>query len=214
MTQNDSLTTRETMKYKVLVARERSGIVRDAFLRLGHDAWSCDLADCMADPARHIKGDVRDVLLDGWDILIAHPPCTYLCNSGVRWLYERNGVDINWDRYDQMVEAARFFKLFLDAPVPRIAVENPIMHGYAKKIVGREPSQCIQPYDYGHGEMKATCLWLDRLPRLHPTCKVAGREQRIHKLPPTEDRGILRSLTFPGIADAMARQWGSIKTWW
>jgi len=186
---------------RVLVACEFTGIVRDAFAVRGHDAWSCDILPTER-PGNHYQGDVRDILNEGWNLMIAHPPCTYLCNSGVRWLYTREG------RWQQMCEGAAFFKSLLNAPVAQIAVENPIMHKHAKEIIGKHPYQVIQPFMFGHGETKATCLWLKKLPPLMPTRMMTGREQRIHRLPPSLDRAKERSRTFPGIAQAMAAQWG------
>lgn len=186
---------------KILVACEYSGTVREAFAKLGHDSWSCDLLPSDIPSDKHYQGDVKDILYDGsWDLLIAHPPCTRLCNSGVRWLHERQ-------LWKEMEEGAAFFKLFLNAPVPKIAVENPIPHMYAKKFIGNY-SQIIQPWQFGHGETKATCLWLKGLSLLKPTNIVSGREQRLHLLPPSADRWKLRSTTFAGIARAMAEQWG------
>jgi hypothetical protein len=185
---------------KVLVACEYSGTVRDAFRSRGHDAMSCDLLPSdVGGP--HYRGDVRDVLDAGWDIMIAHPPCTRLCNSGVSWLHKRN-------LWDAMYEGADFFKAMLNAPIERIAVENPIPHKYALERIGRKYSQLIQPWQFGHGETKATCLWLKGLPPLRPTKIVEGREQRLHRLPPGPDRWKERSKTFSGIAQAMADQWG------
>ena len=190
---------------RVLVACEYSGVVRDAFRAKGHDAWSCDILPTEA-PGRHIQGDARDVLGNGWDLLVSHPPCTRLCNSGVRWLAERN----LWAELD---EAAALFAAFLNAPIPRRAVENPIMHKHAKeRIPGyTAPSQILQPWQYGHGETKATCLWLRGLPPLVPTDVVEGREQRVFRLPPSADRWKERSRTFTGIAAAMASQWGNLE---
>ncbi len=191
---------------RVLVACEYSGVVRDAFRRGGHEAWSCDILPTEADPRWHIQGDVLEILDDGWDLMIAHPPCTYLCNSGVRWLSAQEG------RWDAMREGAEFFKILYNADIPRIAIENPIMHKYAKKIIGTQQTQVVQPWQYGHGETKATCLWLKNLPKLESTNIVEGREQRIHKTPPGPDRWKERSRTFQGIADAMAQQWGSLQS--
>ena len=191
---------------RVLVGCERSGIVRDAFRDRGHEAFSCDLEgvepggkwrDC------HLYGDVLSFLGEPWDMLIAFPPCTYLCNSGVRWL-ERGS---NKDRMLKMESAATLFKNILNAPVERICIENPRMHKYAVEIIGRRQDQTIQPWQFGHGEQKATCLWLKNLPPLKPTDIVEGRDQRIWKMSPSEDRGILRSITYQGIAEAMAQQW-------
>lgn len=186
---------------RVLVACEFSGAVRDAFIARGHDAVSCDLIPTES-PGPHVQGDVVDILGDGWDLMVAHPPCTYLSNSGVSWLHRRPG------RWEMMEEGARFFRVLLEAPIPKIAIENPIMHKYAKKIIGRGQDQVIQPWMFGHGETKATCLWLKGLTKLSPTDVVSGREPRLHKLGPSPDRWKLRSMTYQGIANAMAEQWG------
>ena len=190
---------------KILIACEYSGRVRDAFIKRGHDALSCDLLPTeQAGP--HYQGDVFDVLYDGWDMLIAFPPCTYLCNSGVRWLYQ--GTRLDEDRWYLLRKGAEFFRALLTADIPKICIENPIMHGYAKKIIGQNQTQIIQPWQYGHGETKATCLWLKNLSDLKATNIVSGRLAKCHKLPPTEGRAKLRSITYQGIADAMAAQWG------
>ena len=189
---------------RVLIGCEFSGVVRRAFAALGHDAWSCDLLPAEDHSNKHIVGDVRDVLHDGWDLLaVFHPPCTRLCNSGVRWLAERN----LWDDLDR---AADLFGALWNAPIPRRAIENPIMHRHAKeRIAGyREPAQIIQPWMFGHGETKATCLWLHGLSPLRPTNVVEGRTARVHRLPPSAHRWRERSRTFDGIAHAMAAQWG------
>ena len=199
----------------VLVACEYSGRVREAFRKRGHDAWSCDLLETDI-PGQHIVGDVRKVLgYNTWDLIIAHPPCTYLANAGVRHLHEnvhsRNGKVAAVSgklRWVCMKQAAAFFRLFLEIYCPRVAIENPIPHGYAVTEIGRKYDQIIQPWQFGHGETKATCLWLKGLPPLTPTNIVAGREHRVHKMPPRPDRQKLRSLTYQGIADAMAEQWG------
>lgn len=195
---------------RILVACEYSGRVREAFRKLGHDAWSCDLLPSDDNSPYHIQGDVLEQLDKGWDLMIAHPPCTYLANSGVSWLYKQEG------RWENMKEGAEFFKLLLDAPIPKIAVENPIMHKYAVEIIGRRQDQSIQPYEFGHLERKATCLWLKGLPKLQSTNNVKEEmlklpkniQQRLHYLPPSKDRWKLRSTTYQGIADAMASQWG------
>lgn len=134
--------------------------------------------------------------------MIAHPPCTYLCNSGVRWLHS------DPERWAKMREGAELFRTLLDAPIPHIAVENPIVHKYAVEIIGRRQDCVVQPWQHGHPETKATCLWLKNLPPLVPTNIVEGREARVHRLPPSSDRWKLRSTTLPGIASAMAEQWG------
>ncbi len=179
---------------KVLVACEYSGKVRDAFLALGHDAMSCDLlpTDVLGP---HYQGDVRDVLGDGWDLMIAHPPCTHLAVSGSRWFK---------DKQQEQAEALDFVRLLMDAPINKIAIENPISV-ISSKI--RKPDQIVQPWMFGHGETKATCFWLKNLPCLVPTNIVPGREARVHKMAPGPDRWKKRSETYTGIADAMARQW-------
>ena len=186
---------------KVLIACEYSGVVRDAFAARGHEAYSCDLLPTEK-PGNHYQGNVFDILYDGWDLMIAHPPCTYLANSGVRWLKDNN------QRWNDMVDAAIFFRALLKAPINKIAIENPIMHKYGINEIGQKYSQIIQPWQFGHGETKATCLWLKRLPVLLPTKIVSGREQRVWKMHPGPDRWKERSRTFQGIADAMAKQWG------
>jgi site-specific DNA-cytosine methylase len=180
---------------KVLVACEYSGTVRDAFLRAGHDAMSCDILPTdSAGP--HYQGDVRDILGDGWDLMIAHPPCTHLAVSGARWFK---------DKVTEQAEALDFVRLLMNAPIERIAIENPVSI-ISSKI--RKPDQIIQPWQFGHGETKATCLWLKNLPQLTPTDVVEGRDNRIHRMPPSPDRWKLRSTTYAGIAQAMAEQWG------
>lgn len=194
---------------KVLVACEYSGTVREAFKMLGHDAWSCDLLPTEIE-GNHYQGDVFDIINDGWDLMIAHPPCTYLTNSGVTWLHK----DIK--RWVSLFEGAEFFKKLLRAPIDKIAIENPIMHKYSKSIIGVEQSQVIQPWMFGHPESKATCLWLKNLPPLIETNNVQAEfkslpkkeAQRIHYMPPSKDRWKLRSTTYKGIAEAMASQWG------
>lgn len=181
---------------RVLVACEFSGVVRDAFRARGHDAWSCDILPCDKGPDRHIQGDVRGVLGECWDLMIAHPPCTHLAVSGARWFKEKQA---------EQAEALEFVRTLMAAPIPRIAIENPISI-ISSRI--RKPDQIIQPWMFGHGETKATCLWLKGLPPLMPTNIVEGREARIHKMPPGPDRWKERSRTFTGIAEAMADQWG------
>lgn len=182
---------------KVLVACEFSATVRDAFRKLGHDAWSCDLLPCDGDPMFHLEMPVEDVLRDNtWDLMVAHPPCTHLAVSGARWFK---------DKRDEQRDAIKFFMMLVNAQIPRIAIENPISIMSTRY---RKPDQIIQPWQFGHGETKATCLWLKNLPKLEPTNIVEGREQRIWKMPPGPDRWKERSKTFQGIADAMAEQWG------
>jgi site-specific DNA-cytosine methylase len=180
---------------RVLVACEYSGAVRDAFAAAGHHAMSCDLLPTEK-TGLHYRGDVRDVLHDGWDLMICHPPCTHLSVSGARWFK---------DKLPEQAEALDFVRLLLDAPIKRIALENPISI-ISSRI--RKPDQIIQPWQFGHGETKATCLWLKNLPKLTPTDIVEGREARVHKMPPGPDRWKERSRTFEGIAQAMAAQWG------
>lgn len=196
---------------KVLIACEFSGIVRDAFLERGHDAWSCDLLPAESNSNRHITGDVRDVLNDGWDFLmVAHPPCTRLCNSGVRWLSVPPRGKTLEQMWRELDEGAALFSDLWNADIPRIAVENPVMHKHAKARIRnyQEFSQSVQPWQFGHGEVKRTCLWLKGLKPLTPTDVVEGREARVHRMPPGEHRWRERSRFFPGIAKAMAQQWG------
>jgi hypothetical protein len=180
---------------RILVACKYSGTVRDAFRARGHDAMSCDLLPTER-PGPHYQGDVFDIINDGWDLMIAHPPCTHLAVSGARW----------WkDKLPEQAEALWFVAQLMGAPIPRIAIENPV-----SKISTaiRKPDQIVQPWQFGHGETKATCLWLKGLPLLVPTQVVDGREARIHKMSPGPDRWKERSRTYQGIADAMASQWG------
>ena len=197
---------------KILIACEYSGRVRQAFEKLGHEVLSCDFEPAEDGAANHYQGDIRDVLYDGWDMMIAHPPCTYLTNSGVSWLHK------DPERWAQLDEGAAFFKLLLDAPIPKKAIENPIMHKYAKeRIGGIKQSQVIQPWMFGHTEQKATCLWLQGLPLLEPTSNVKAEmmllpkreRERLHYLPPSPTRWKERSRTYQGIADAMASQWSN-----
>ncbi|MFN6301951.1 MAG: DNA cytosine methyltransferase [Planctomycetota bacterium] len=183
---------------KVLIACEYSGRVRDAFRARGHDAMSCDLLPTDA-PGPHYQGDVFDIINDGWDLMIAHPPCTHLAVSGARHFAAKQASGVQQAALD-------FVQRLLDAPIKRIALENPISI-ISSRI--RKPDQIIQPWQFGHGETKATCLWLKNLPRLMPTNIVDGRSDRIHKMPPSADRWKLRSTTYQGIADAMAIQWGA-----
>ena len=197
---------------RVLVACEYSGTVRDAFASLGHDAMSCDLLPTDV-VGNHYQGSVFDVLADDWDLMIAHPPCTYLTNAGVTWLHR------DPHRWGLLDEGAAFFKALLNANIPRIAVENPIMHKYAKERIGSvRQSQVVQPWMFGHMEQKATGLWLTNLPLLAATKNVKQEmmllpkreRERLHYLPPSPDRWKLRSTTYQGIADAMADQWGKL----
>ena len=182
---------------KILVACEYSGIVRDAFIAKGHDAWSCDILPTES-PGDHYQGDVLEHLDRGWDLMIAHPPCTHLAVSGARWFTEGKKP---WSLQE---EALDFVRKLLDAPINKIALENPISV-ISTKI--KKPTQIIQPYQFGHGERKSICLWLNNLPKLKATDNVDGREQRIWKMPPSKNRSKLRSLFYTGIAEAMADQW-------
>ena len=196
-------------KMKVLVACEYSGTVRDAFLARGHDALSCDLLPTDA-PGPHYQGDARDILDDGWDLMIAHPPCTYLCSSGLHWNKRVPG------RAQMTEDALDFVRLLLDAPIPRIALENPI--GCIGTRI-RKANQTIQPWQFGHDASKATCLWLKNLPLLTPTAVVEPRivngkkrwanqtDSGQNRLPPSDDRWKIRSETYAGIAAAMVDQW-------
>ena len=196
----------------VLIACEYSATVRDAFRALGHDAWSSDLLPTDGDPRWHIQGDaIEAVNSQQWDLLIAHPPCTYMTNSGVCHLHK------DATRWQKLDDAAAFFLALWNAPVARVAIENPVMHKYAKeRIGGLKQAQTIQPYQFGHLEQKATCLWLRGLfPLRHTTDLKAetkalpdNERQRLHYLPPSADRWKIRSKTYPGIAKAMAEQWG------
>ena len=180
---------------RVLIACEYSGRVRDAFRALGHDAMSCDLLPTDAEGPHH-QGDVTELLHMGWDLMIAHPPCTHLAVSGSRWFK---------DKVKEQAEALVFVQTLMDAPIAKIAIENPISV-ISSRI--RKPDQIIQPWQFGHGETKATCLWLKGLPKLTPTNVVEGREARVHRMPPSPDRWKERSRTYQGIAEAMAAQWG------
>jgi site-specific DNA-cytosine methylase len=220
---------------KVLVACEYSGVVRDAFIKQGHNAISCDLLETDAERITgvdylggHYKGDVKDIINDGWDLMIAHPPCTYLTVSGARWFYhpddkhlpyeERRPHPMHPNRRQLQEEALEFIQFLMDAPIEKIAIENPV--GVISSRI-RKPEQIIQPYMFGHSESKKTCLWLKNLQPLQPT-NIVEEEERVvyasgrsmprwyadaYKLPP-EERWKVRSATFPGIAKAMAEQWG------
>lgn len=207
---------KDPSKFRILVACEESQAVTIQLRKLGFDAWSCDLQDCSGGyPEWHIKGDVLNVLNNGWDMMIAHPTCKYLTNSGVCWLYNKEDKSINSERWQNMVEGALFFKRLMNAPIKYIAIENPIPHKYALDVIGRKYDQCIQPYHFGHAESKATCFWLKGLPKLRHTNNVIDlwkslpkkEAHRIHYLPPGPEREKLRSKTYPGIAEAMATQW-------
>jgi hypothetical protein len=194
---------------KVLIACEYSGTVRDAFLKKGHDAVSCDLLPTDR-PGPHYQGDVFDIIDEGFDLMIAHPPCTYLANSGVCHLHTNN------DRWAMLNDGAWFFKKLLNSNIGMKCIENPIPHKYAVERIGKKYTQIIHPWQFGHTEMKATCLWLDGLENLTATnvvkdemSKLPKREQqRLHYLSPGPNRWKLRSTTYQGFADAMAYQWG------
>ncbi len=180
---------------RVLVGCEFSGIVPEAFKAKGHDAWSCDLLPTEI-PGQHIVGDVLEIMLDEWDLLICHPPCTHLAVSGARWFKEKQ---------TEQREALKFVRMLINAPVPKIALENPV------SIIStaiRKPDQIIHPWQFGHGETKTTCLWIKGLPKLVPTNVVDGRKPAVHHEPPGPDRWKNRSRTYQGIANAMAEQWG------
>lgn len=192
---------------RIIIGCEFTGVVRDAFKKEGWDAWSCDLLPTEL-PGNHIQGDILEVLDMGWDMMIAHPACTYLCNSGVRWLSEEPG------RWNKMHDAVEFFNTLKSADIPKKCIENPIPHKFG---IGKTYSQIINPWEYGHKEMKPTCLWLDGLPLLIPTDivgpppedKIERRKwQVIHRMSPGPNRGKERSRTYSGIADAFAKQWG------
>ncbi len=184
---------------KVLVACEYSGVVRDAFIAKGHDAMSCDLLPTESE-GPHYQGDVCDVINYPWDLMIAHPPCTHLSVSGARH-FKAKRMD------GRQQSAVSFFMMLAKTDIPQIAIENPVC---IMSSMWRKPEQIIQPWEYGHGETKATCLWLKNLPLLQPINIVEGRDDRIHKLPPSADRWKLRSTTYQGIATAMADQWGNV----
>lgn len=188
-------TTVRRERMKVLVGCEFSGTVRDAFIARGHDAWSCDLLPSEK-PGPHYQQDLLEVLVYGWDLAIFHPPCTHLAVSGARWFKEKR---------QQQLDALEFVRKLMNCSVERWALENPV------SIISsqfRKPNQIIQPWQFGHGETKSTCLWLKNLPTLKPTNIVDGRENRVHRMPPSPERWRERSRTFPGIALAMAEQWG------
>jgi hypothetical protein len=182
---------------RVLVACEYSARVRDAFRRRGHDAWSCDLLECEAGPQWHLQQRVEQVLYDGWDLMVAHPPCTHLAVSGSRYFHRKQR---------EQAEALDFVRLLMAAPIARWCIENPV--SVISSAIA-PPQQIIQPWQFGHGETKATCLWLHNLPRLRPTAIVHGREARVHMMPPGPDRWKERSRTYEGIAEAMGEQWGA-----
>lgn len=205
-------------KINVLVNCEESATVREEFRKHGFNAWSCDLVPSRV-PGNHLQMDALEALgFMRWDLMIAHPPCTYLANSGAKHLYKgmKKANGVNPDRWKKMEEAALFFKKLLNSDIPHIAVENPVMLGYAVEIIGQKPTQTIQPWMFGHMEQKATCLWLRNLPKLVKTCDVYDEmmllpkreRERVHHMPPGKNRQRDRSVTYEGIARAMAEQWG------
>lgn len=208
---------------RILIGCELSGIVRRAFAARGHDVWSCDIKPSEDRSNKHIVGDIRDILDDGWDLLmVAHPPCTRLCNSGVRWLSKAPPGRTLDDMWRELDAGAELFSDCWNAPIPRIAIENPVMHRHAKeRIRNYEPfAQSVQPWQFGTEEAgpdnikKRTCLWLKNLPPLTPTGTLDGTTARdeIHKAAPGPERAKFRSMFFPGIAAAMADQWGELAT--
>jgi len=195
---------------EILIGCEESQEVCKAFRKLGFNAYSNDILPCSGGYSEwHLQMPVQEAIkLKKWDAGIFFTPCTYSCNSGVRWL-AKDGIIIDQTRYENMIYYASMLRDCLNSDIPFVSCENPIPHKYALDIIGRKYDQIIQPWQFGHGETKATCLWLKGLPLLQPTNIVVGREQRIWKLPPSEDRAKLRSKTYSGIALAMAEQWGS-----
>jgi hypothetical protein len=200
---------------KVLIGCETSGIVRRAFAARGHDVWSCDVLPAEDGSNRHIRCDIRDILGDGWDLLaVMHPPCTRLCNSGVRWLSVPPPGRTLDDMQRELREGAALFSACWNAPIDRIAVENPVMHRHAKALIAnyQPPAQSIQPWQFGHPETKRTCFWLKNLPPLVPTNIVEGRQPRVHRMSPGPNRWRERSRFFAGVGEAMADQWGAHAT--
>jgi hypothetical protein len=196
---------------KALIACEYSGRVRDAFRLNGHDAWSCDLLPTDANPDYHYQCDVREIINDDWDLIIAHPDCTYITNSGVCHLHK------DASRWRKLWGACEFFKLFLNNKCEQVCIENPIPHKYALGWIGKKYDQIIHPWQFGHPESKSTCLWLKGLLKLKEENNVNAEmmllpdneRQRLHYLPPSKDRWKIRSTTFQGIANGMANQWGA-----
>lgn len=197
---------------RVLIACEFSGTVRREFRAAGFDAWSCDLLPAEDNSPYHIVGDAVDVLRDGWDLLIAHPPCTRLANSGVRWLTSPPPGKTIAQMLAELEKGAALFSEFLNAPIPLRCIENPVMHRHAKALIqGFFPAtQSIQPWQFGHPECKRTCLWLSGLAPLKASNIVSGRDQRVHRMPPSAERAKERSRFFSGVAKAMAAQWGPL----
>lgn len=205
---------------RVLIACEFTGAMRRAFRAKGHDAWSCDFLPALDEDRHHFREDCREIILArSWDLIIAHPPCTFLCNSGVRWLYGGKGTKRDLARWKEMEAGAAFFKWLLERPSCQfIAVENPIMHVYAKDIIGRGPDQIVQPWHFGDEAFKATGFWLRGLPILRPTDKLTppkpGTQRhiawsKVHRASPGPNRWAERSATYPRLAAAAAAQWGA-----
>lgn len=200
---------------RVLVACEFSGVVREAFRRRRHDAWSCDILEAEDNSPYHLQGDVLNYIDNDWDLMVAHPPCTYLTVAGARWFYHPDDKHLPYEerrphpkypfRRQQQEDALNFVRTLMNAPIEKIAIENPISV-ISSRI--RKPDQIIQPWMFGHGETKQTCLWLKNLPKLVPTNIVEGRDNKIHMMPPGPERWRERSRTFTGIGEAMGEQWG------
>ena len=190
---------------KVLIACEYSGIVRDAFLRAGHDAMSCDILPTES-PGPHYQGNVMDILHDGWDLMVGHPPCTYFTNAGNRWYWEDSTVCTKEERWKRFYQAVDFWRMLWNAPIERIALENPEPSKYAAHFIGK-PNDKVQPYHYGHKETKGICLWLKNLPPLMSTMMMEEPEPLVHFASPGEDRAKIRSRFYEGIAAAMVHQW-------
>lgn len=200
---------------RVLVAYEFSGVVREAFRRRRHDAWSCDILEAEDNSPYHLQGDVLNYIDNDWDLMVAHPPCTYLTVAGARWFYHPDDKHLPYEerrphpkypfRRQQQEDALNFVRTLMNAPIEKIAIENPISV-ISSRI--RKPDQIIQPWMFGHGETKQTCLWLKNLPKLVPTNIVEGRDNKIHMMPPGPERWRERSRTFTGIGEAMGEQWG------
>jgi len=195
---------------RVGVACEYSGTVRDAFIRAGHDAISCDILPSESDLGPHYQGDALEFVENGdFDLLVAHPPCQYLSLSGVRWLWNSDGSEVD-ERWENLDKGAAFFRALLESDVPRICVENPVIHSHAAKLIGSSWTQSVQPWEFGEGETKRTCFWLRNLPMLHPTKFVEGRDERVWRMAPGPERQKERARFHQGFADAMASQWGDL----
>lgn len=214
---------------RVLIACEFSGTVRDAFRRAGHQAWSCDTEPSEGEFRQfHFQCDVREVLGFGWDLMIAHPPCKYLANSGAKHLYLPKMVDVRMktgeirqqmqrrkdhgedpERWEGMRDGAAFFNMLMDADIPRICVENPVQHSHARKLT-KKWSQTVQPWQFSHPEVKRTCFWLKNLPKLVPTGIVDGRKAVCHSMGPSPTRSADRARTYAGVAQAFVDQWGAL----